>query len=72
MTQEQCSQKTQLLANYQRGSLEYVNSLTELQANMGRMPKEHYDTLYKRLEVLKAGADKAKFYYDSHVHEHGC
>ena len=52
--------------------LEYVNSLTELQAEMGYMPKEHYDRLYERLEFLKVLADKAKVNYESHVVDHGC
>jgi hypothetical protein len=57
---------------YQRAALEYVNSLTELQGEMGHMPKYQYDRLYSRLEVLKARADQAKVNYDSHVREHGC
>ena len=66
------NQKTQLMEACQRAALEYVNSLTELQGEMGHMPKYQYDRLYSRLEFLKARADQAKVNYDSHVREHGC
>jgi hypothetical protein len=72
MSEEIFPQKTVLLGLYQRAMLEYVNSLTELQERMGRIPKAEYDRLYERLEFLEASADKAKFYLDSHAHEHGC
>jgi hypothetical protein len=70
MPEEPCPQKTLLLAAYERLLLEYVNSLTDLQGQMGRMPKDQYDRLHSRLEFLKAGVDKAKVRYDSHVREH--
>jgi len=72
LPEQQWLLKTQLLKNYEVLMLEYVNSLTDLQGSMGRMPQEKYKTLYERLEVLKTGAEKSKFYYDSHAHEHGC
>ncbi len=72
MPEELCPEKARLLSAYQRDMLEYVNSLTELHAEMGYMPKEHYDRLYERLEFLKVLADKAKVNYESHVVDHGC
>jgi len=64
--------RLQLLKTYQLLMLEHVNSLTELQAERGRIPKHQYDRLHSRAEFLKAGADKAKVNYDSHVRDHGC
>jgi hypothetical protein len=72
MSEEQCSLKTRLLRHYQTLMLEYVNALTDLQSTMGVMSKAQYDTRYERLEGLRTGAEKSRFYYDSHVHEHGC
>jgi len=72
MHEQECWRKIHLLETYRRAMLEFVNSLTELQGNTQRMATADSDTVYKRLEFLKATADKAKREYDSHVREHGC
>jgi hypothetical protein len=67
-----CEEKERLLGAYQRITLKYAASVTELNRRMGTLSKTEYDSLYRQTEMLHAEVTRAQGELNSHVVAHRC
>ena len=67
-----CPEKSALLTAYTRAVEEYGNTVTELNEQMGIVPRSEWLRLHNVADELRQSAESAKLALDTHVAEHGC
>jgi hypothetical protein len=61
-----------LLDEWRHSTVAYMNSVIELQLNVGTVPKERYETLKAATELARAEVEERRAAVETHRQEHGC
>jgi hypothetical protein len=67
-----CPEKERLLSAYSAAAAEYSSALQDLNADMGVVPRAHYNRLRQRVEAARAVSERARTALEKHVQNHGC
>jgi hypothetical protein len=71
-TVHSCPEKATLLSAYTRAAKEYGDTVTELNEQMGVVPRAEWLRRHQAADALRQSVESAKLVLENHVAAHGC
>ena len=67
-----CALKTAMLMSYSDAASKYCQAVTELDEQVGYVPRGEYERIHNLTEEARLSVERARLAMEEHVRQHGC